>query len=290
MSHSGETPVPRCHVTWSNWRVVCSLFALVALGPSTSTHGRKRPPCLSTARSRISSDRSYPAPRSPSLTSTPARFIPPRRMNAARTGSSVCGPAPTPSRSNASGFKTTIAANVPTARRDDHQAESAAGGGRHRRDRECRGGEHANQQDRRQHRQRAFAHQIRNLPIEAQNVVHLLSLQPGAVFIPQRRRRATKRTPGTVRSTGARADQQNVTLDGVDVNDPQLQSAYTSAVRMTQEALQEFRVSTGNYSADMGRSSGPQVVARHARAARTNSTAPATGPSVAPRRRATSTS
>ena len=37
MSHSGETPVPRCHVTWSNWRVVCSLFALVALGPSTNT-------------------------------------------------------------------------------------------------------------------------------------------------------------------------------------------------------------------------------------------------------------
>ena len=43
---------------------------------------------------------------------------------------------------------------------------------------------------------------------------------------------------------GARADQQNVTLDGIDVNDPQMQTAYTSAVRMTQEALQEFRVST----------------------------------------------
>ena len=50
-----------------------------------------------------------------------------------------------------------------------------------------------------------------------------------------------------------------MTLDGVDVNDPQLQSAYTSAVRMTQEALQEFRVSTSNYGAEAGRSSGPQV-------------------------------
>jgi hypothetical protein len=58
---------------------------------------------------------------------------------------------------------------------------------------------------------------------------------------------------------GARADQQNVTLDGVDVNDAQLQTAYTSAIRMTQEALQEFRVSTSNYNADSGRSSGPQV-------------------------------
>ena len=55
------------------------------------------------------------------------------------------------------------------------------------------------------------------------------------------------------------SDQQNVTLDGMDVNDPQLQAAYTSAVRVTQEALQEFRVSTSNYGADAGRSSGPQV-------------------------------
>jgi hypothetical protein len=58
---------------------------------------------------------------------------------------------------------------------------------------------------------------------------------------------------------GARADQQSVTLDGIDVNDPQNATAYTSAIRMTQEALQEFRVSTSNYNAEMGRSSGPQV-------------------------------
>ena len=50
--------------------------------------------------------------------------------------------------------------------------------------------------------------------------------------------------------SGARVDQQNVTLDGVDVNDPELQTAYTSAVRITSEALQEFRVSTSNYGAE----------------------------------------
>ncbi|MBI3264908.1 MAG: carboxypeptidase regulatory-like domain-containing protein, partial [Acidobacteria bacterium] len=98
---------------------------------------------------------------------------------------------------------------------------------------------------------------IRNLPVEARNVVHLLSLQPGAVFIPTTNPNTTDPRYGAV--AGARADQQNVTLDGVDVNDPQLQSAFTSAVRITQEALQEFRVSTSNYSADMGRSSGAQV-------------------------------
>ena len=99
--------------------------------------------------------------------------------------------------------------------------------------------------------------QIRNLPVEAQNVVHLLSLQPGAVFIPTSNPATVDSRYGSV--AGARADQQSVTLDGIDVNDPQNQTAYTSAIRMTQEALQEFRVSTSNYNAEMGRSSGPQV-------------------------------
>ena len=99
--------------------------------------------------------------------------------------------------------------------------------------------------------------QIRSLPVEAQNVVHLLSLQPGAIFIPTSNPATVDPRYGSV--AGARADQQSVTLDGIDVNDPQNQTAYTSAIRMTQEALQEFRVSTSNYNAEMGRSSGPQV-------------------------------
>jgi hypothetical protein len=98
---------------------------------------------------------------------------------------------------------------------------------------------------------------IARLPVEARNVVHLLSLQPGAVFIPTTNPNTTDPRYGSV--AGARSDQQNVTLDGVDVNDPQLQAAYTSVVRVTQEALQEFRVSTSNYGAEAGRSSGPQV-------------------------------
>ena len=59
--------------------------------------------------------------------------------------------------------------------------------------------------------------------------------------------------------SGARADQSNVTLDGVDVNDPQFGTAYTSALRVTLDSLQEFRVTTSNYGADSGRSSAAQV-------------------------------
>ncbi|MGH9202233.1 MAG: carboxypeptidase regulatory-like domain-containing protein, partial [Vicinamibacterales bacterium] len=80
--------------------------------------------------------------------------------------------------------------------------------------------------------------QIRSLPIEAQNVVQLLSLQPGAVFIPTNAN-SDAEDPRYGAVAGARSDQQNVTLDGIDVNDPQNQTAFTSAVRITQEALQE---------------------------------------------------
>ena len=98
---------------------------------------------------------------------------------------------------------------------------------------------------------------IERLPVEGQNVVHLLSLQPGTVFIPTQNANSQDPRYGAV--SGSRADQQSVTLDGIDVNDPQLQAAFTSAVRMTQEALQEFKVSTTNFGAEAGRTSGPQV-------------------------------
>lgn len=102
--------------------------------------------------------------------------------------------------------------------------------------------------------------QIDGLPLEARSVVALLSLQPGAVYVPVNVDERTRRDdPRHGAVSGARADQQTVTLDGIDVNDPELQIGYTSAVRITQDALQEFRVSTSNYGAEMGRSSGAQV-------------------------------
>ncbi|HVH69761.1 MAG TPA: carboxypeptidase-like regulatory domain-containing protein, partial [Candidatus Dormibacteraeota bacterium] len=99
--------------------------------------------------------------------------------------------------------------------------------------------------------------QINNIPLEARSVVALLSLQPGATFLPVR--------PGTdeMRSgsiSGSRSDQSNVTLDGADVNDPQSQTgAYEAALRITAESLQEFRVTTSTYDATQGRSSAGQV-------------------------------
>jgi hypothetical protein len=99
--------------------------------------------------------------------------------------------------------------------------------------------------------------QVAALPLEARSVVGLLSLQAGAVFVPTNTLGDQDNRSGAV--SGARADQANVTLDGVDNNDPLYNTAYTGALRSTLDSLQEFRVTTSNYGADSGRSSAAQV-------------------------------
>ncbi len=96
---------------------------------------------------------------------------------------------------------------------------------------------------------------ILQLPLNARNIVGLLALQPGVVFT---REDDTDSRNGAV--NGGKSDQANVTLDGVDVNDQMERNAFTSVLRMTPDAVQEFRVTTSNANADIGRTSGAQVV------------------------------
>jgi hypothetical protein len=99
---------------------------------------------------------------------------------------------------------------------------------------------------------------ITQLPFEARNVVGLLALQPGVVFLGEP-------DPGALNDfrsgavNGGKSDQANVTLDGVDVNDQQNRSAFTSVLRVTLDSVQEFRTTTSNSGAEMGRTSGAQV-------------------------------
>jgi hypothetical protein len=101
--------------------------------------------------------------------------------------------------------------------------------------------------------------QIGQLPLEGRNVASLLTLQPGVT------------RDGSV--NGARADQANVTLDGVDINEQQsnqigsvsssdassLAPSSNTVLRLNAEAIDEFRVVTANPNAQFGRSSGAQV-------------------------------
>lgn len=97
--------------------------------------------------------------------------------------------------------------------------------------------------------------QVRELPLLSRNVVGLLSLQPGVTAPISNSDNA--RRGGYV--NGARSDQSNVTLDGIDVNEQQGGAAFFSVLRSTPDSLQEFRVTTTNPNADQGRSSGAQV-------------------------------
>ena len=97
---------------------------------------------------------------------------------------------------------------------------------------------------------------IIELPFDARNVVGLLSIQPGVTFFADPSTRDDYRS-GSV--NGGKSDQGNVTLDGVDVNDQQNRTAFTSALRTTLDSVQEFRTTTTNGGADVGRSSGAQA-------------------------------
>jgi hypothetical protein len=99
-------------------------------------------------------------------------------------------------------------------------------------------------------------HAISQLPIESRNVVSLLSLQPGVTYFADPQERDDYRS-GSV--NGGKSDQGNVTLDGVDVNDQQNRTAFTSVLRVTLDSVEEFRTTTTNGGADQGRSSGAQV-------------------------------
>ena len=99
--------------------------------------------------------------------------------------------------------------------------------------------------------------QILALPSEGRNPVELLSLQAGVAYLGTNTDQASDSRSGAV--NGARSDQTNITVDGLDDNDPLLGIAFTGALRMPMDSLEEFRVTTSNANADAGRSSGAQV-------------------------------
>jgi Carboxypeptidase regulatory-like domain len=96
------------------------------------------------------------------------------------------------------------------------------------------------------------AQQITGLPTNLRRVTDLLTLQPGVT------------REGYV--AGGRSDQANITLDGVDINDQQtggrsdqFQTTQGTVLRLTAEAIEEFRITTTGANANQGRSSGAQI-------------------------------
>ncbi len=100
--------------------------------------------------------------------------------------------------------------------------------------------------------------EIENLPMEAEQLPLLLSLQPGVVYNGQNILTDSYDTrAGAV--NGEHSDQNNVTLDGVSVNDEFNGYAFQGVLPSTPYSVEEFRVTTSNYGASEGRSAGAQI-------------------------------
>ncbi len=107
--------------------------------------------------------------------------------------------------------------------------------------------------------------EIKQLPFAARNPVDLLTFEPGVVvtgssdsdLLAMGSTQQLDPREGVV--NGVRGNQSNISLDGIEANDYQNQSAFTSAVPVTLDSLQEFRVITTNATAVSGGAGGAQV-------------------------------
>lgn len=87
------------------------------------------------------------------------------------------------------------------------------------------------------------ARAVSELPIQFRlDAANLMRLQPGV------------NDAGSI--TGARSDQGNITLDGLDINDQATGQDFSSTIPVSIDALQEVRTVTAGETADYGRSSG----------------------------------
>lgn len=105
---------------------------------------------------------------------------------------------------------------------------------------------------------------IESMPMDGRDPISLLSLQPGVLFLNESIGLTDKTAPQDLDSrqgavSGARSDQGNVTLDGIDDNDQINGYAFNGVLRSTLDSTEEFRVTTSNANADAGRSSGAQL-------------------------------
>ncbi|MFN2456144.1 MAG: carboxypeptidase regulatory-like domain-containing protein [Pyrinomonadaceae bacterium] len=92
------------------------------------------------------------------------------------------------------------------------------------------------------------------LPIvgsRGRNPLNFILFQPGVT--------PDANTGGGVHVHGARDRAFNFTLDGIDINDSTAGGSNFTPIRTNPDSLTEFQVVTGNFTAELGRSSGAQV-------------------------------
>ena len=97
---------------------------------------------------------------------------------------------------------------------------------------------------------------LKELPVQFRgSPASLMGLQPGVVGANV----GTGATNRVGSVTGARADQGNISVDGIDANDQTTGQAFATTGNAPIDAIQEFRTVSTNPSAAEGRSSGGQI-------------------------------
>ncbi len=96
--------------------------------------------------------------------------------------------------------------------------------------------------------------QVHNLPLNERNFLNFALLIPGGHAPVAGSENSTE--GGSISVNGAREQSNNFMLDGVDNNDPYINQY---SVLPSVDAIEEFKVQSGDYSAEFGRASGAQV-------------------------------
>lgn len=91
--------------------------------------------------------------------------------------------------------------------------------------------------------------QMEALPLNGRNFMQLLLTTPGAVTVGGEQGTMRQGEGDAMSINGGRPEGNNYTLDGLDNTDPAL---VTPAVILSQDAIQEFKVQGGDYSAEYG--------------------------------------
>ncbi len=96
---------------------------------------------------------------------------------------------------------------------------------------------------------------IQKLPLNERDFLRLALLTPG-VLPPVEASALSTRGDFAMEANGGREEFNNFLLDGVDNNDPDVN---TYVLQPSVDAIQEFKIETNSYSAEYGRSAGGQV-------------------------------
>lgn len=94
---------------------------------------------------------------------------------------------------------------------------------------------------------------IKDLPLNGRNPLNLITLQPGLI------QRSTGGRGSGTHINGSRDRAFNVTLDGIDINEPSVPNPQSNTYRLTTDNIQEYRIVTHNATAEFGRNSGANI-------------------------------